>query len=130
MGDTTGELMSFLTTAAVKRNSIDSLLVLAGVAALLDTAIGTVAALGLDWSSPHEAVMGVSFVLGLPVYLLDLWLNRRIAFGLAGLFLFRWVARCFGGPTPVLCNPFVWPVGILLFLALACLQTSRLRSER
>ena len=116
-----------LLTSATKKSSVDSLAVVAGVAALFDTAIGTVAALGLDWSRPNEVVMGISFVLGFPAYLLALWLKRRLAVSLLALFLFRWVARCLGGPTPALCNPFIWPVGILLFLALIFLQWCRLQ---
>lgn len=110
-----------------KNRSSDSLVILSGVAALLDTVVGGIAVMGLDLSRTNELVMGISFVLGFPMYLLDLWLKKRVAFFLLALFLFRWVARCFGGPTPVLCNPFVWPVGILLFLALAFLQWSKLR---
>lgn len=127
MAGCTGELMS--STVASESRTLSSLAVLAGIAALLDTGIGGMASLGLDWSRMNEAVMGVSFVLGFPMYLLDLWLKRRIAVCLLALFVFRWVARCFGGPTPVLCNPFIWPVGILLFLALILLQWSKLRTS-
>jgi hypothetical protein len=72
-------------------------------------------------------VFGISLLLGFPMYLLDLWLKKRVAFSLLVLFLFRWAVRSFGGPTPVFGNPFDWPVGILLFLALALLQWSKLR---
>jgi hypothetical protein len=116
------------STVASENRSVSALVVLAGVAALLDTVIGGMAMLGLDLSRPNELVMGISFILGFPMYLLDLWLKRRIPIALLTLFLLRWVARCFGGPTPVLCNPFIWPVGILLFLAIVFLQWSRLRT--
>jgi hypothetical protein len=117
------------STVASQTRSISLLVIFSGIAALLDTAIGAMASLGLDWSRTNEVIMGISSVLGFPMYLLDLWLKRRVAVCLVLLFVFRWVARCFGGATPVLCNPFVWPVGILLFLSLVLLQASRLRKD-
>jgi hypothetical protein len=114
-------------TVDSRKSRIDSLAILGGLVILLDTVWGGIAILGLDWSRTNELVMGISFVLGIPMYLLDLWINKRIAICMLGLFLFRWIARCFGGPTPVLCNPFMWPVGILLFLAFVLLQSSKLR---
>jgi hypothetical protein len=102
--------------------------VLSGVAALLDTVFGCIINLGLDLSQTWDLVFGISLVLGFPMYLLDLRLKKRIAFFLLALFLFRWAVRCLFGPTPLLVNPFVWPVGILLFTALALLQWSKLRS--
>lgn len=105
-----------------------SLVFMSGVAALLDTVVGVMINLGLDPSRTYDLVFGSTLVLGFPMYLLDLWLKKRFAFFLLGLFLFRWAVRCLGGPTPVLGNPFDWPVGILLFLALALLQWSKLRN--
>jgi hypothetical protein len=111
-----------------KNRSSDSLVVLSGVAALLDTVIGAMINLGLDLSRTYELVFGISLVLGFPMYLLDLWLKKRYAFFLLFLFLFRWAIRCFGGPTAALGNPIDWPVGILLFTALVLLQWSKLRT--
>jgi hypothetical protein len=105
----------------------DSLTLLGGFVMLLDTAVGGIVLLGLDLSRTNELVFGVSLVLGMPMYLLDLWINMRIAICLLWLFLFRWGAQCFLGPRPSLSNPFVWPVGILLFVALVLLQASKLR---
>jgi hypothetical protein len=122
--------MSLATTSEAiepKRHRIDSLTLLAGVVILLDSVWGGIATLGLDWSRTNELVMGISFVLGIPMYLLDVWINKRIAICLLGLFFFRWVARCFGGSTPVLCNP--WSGSLLLILAFALLQWSKLRSK-
>ena len=61
------------------------------------------------------------------MYWLDRWLKKRFAISLLFLFIFRWLARGYGQPTASLGNPFVWPVGILLFLAFALLQWSKLR---
>ena len=110
-----------------KNRPSDSLVVLSGVAAFLDTVVGGIASLGLDLSRPDELVLAISFVLGFPMYLLDRRSKKRVAYFLLALFIFRWLARGFGGPTPYLVNPFDWPVGILLFLALALLQWSKLR---
>jgi hypothetical protein len=103
----------------------DSLALLGGLIMLLDTAWGGMILLGLDLSRTNELVMGTSFVLGFPTYLLDVWIKRRVAVSLLGLFLFRWVARCYGGSSPVLCNPL--PGSMLLVLALIVLQLSKLR---
>jgi len=114
-------------TKASKKTPIDFLAILAGFAALLDTLVGVIVLLGLDLWRPNELVFGISLLLGLPMYLLDIWFDRRIAFCLLGLFLFRWILRSFVGPHPGISNPFVWPVGLLLFLALVLLQSSKLR---
>lgn len=120
-----GELMS-LTKEPIRRR-VDSLAMIGAFVILVDTIWGGIATLGLDLSRTNELVMGISFVLGLPVFLLDLWINKRIAISMLGLFLFRWIATCFGGPTPVLCSP--WRGSVLLILALVLLQLSKLRRE-
>lgn len=109
------------------RHRVDLLVLIGAFIMLVDTAWGGMAALGLDLSRTNELVMAISFVLGLPIYLLDIWINKRIAISMLGLFLFRWIATCFGGPTPVLCNPLRGSV--LLILAFALLQQSKLRRE-
>ena len=111
-----------------KDRSSDRLVVLSGVAALLDTLVGVMINLALDPSRTFDLVFGISLLLGFPSYLLDLWLKRKFAYVLSALFLFRWALLSLaGGPHPALVNPIAWPVGILLFLALALLQWSRLR---
>jgi hypothetical protein len=97
-----------------------ALLILGGVAALLDTVIGLIINLGLDHSRPYDNLLGISFVLGLPMYLLDVRLKKRFVFFLAFLFLSRSVIR--SAPRHVIGNPIDWPVGILLFSALVLLQ--------
>lgn len=121
-----GEFMSLTMKSMSGR--VDSLAVIGGFIMLVDTAWGGIAALGLDLSRMNELVLAISFVLGFPIYLLDLWINKRIAVSMLGLFLFRWIATCYGGPTPVLCNP--WRGSVLLILALVLLQLSKLRRER
>jgi hypothetical protein len=110
-----------------KKHSLDNLTIIGGIVIALDTLFGILAILGLDLKRPNELLMGISFVLGLPVYILDVRHNNRVAIGLWILFLVRWIARCFGGATPTICSPFVWPVGILLFTAVVLLQISKLR---
>lgn len=110
-----------------KRNRIDVLVLAGGFVALVDTIWGGVAALGLDLSRMNELVMGISFVLGFPIYVLDFWTGKRIAGFMVGLFMFRWIARCFGGSTFVFCGP--WRGSILLILAFTLLQLSILRRE-
>ena len=88
---------------------------------LLDTIWGALAALGLDLGRMNELVLSISLVLGLPLYLLDFWIDSRIAFSLLGLFFFRWIAVCIGGPTPVLVAP--WRGNVLLVAAFILLQS-------
>jgi hypothetical protein len=121
-----GEFMS-LTTHSM-RHRVDILVLIGGFIMLVDTAWGGIAALGLDLSRINELVMAISFVFGFPIYLLDLRINKRIAISMVGLFLFRWIATCFGGPTPVLCSP--WRGSVLLIVAFGLLQLSKLRRER
>ena len=121
-----GELMPLTMKSMSDR--VDSLALIGGFIMLVDTAWGGIAALGLDLNRMNELVLAISFVLGFPIYLLDLWINKRIAVSMLGLFLFRWIATCFGGPTPVFCSP--WRGSVLLILALVLLQLSKLRLER
>ena len=109
------------------RHRVDSLVLIGGFVALVDTAWGGLATLGLDLSRMNELVMGISFVLTFPLYLLDIWINKQIALSMLGLFLFRWIATCFGGPTPVLCSP--WRGSVLLIVAFVLFLLSKLRRE-
>jgi hypothetical protein len=111
-----------------KDRSSDRLVILSGVAALLDTLIGLMINLALDQRKIFDLVSGISLLLGFPSYLLDLRLKKKFAFFLSALFLFRWALLSLaGGPHPAFVNPVAWPVGILLFTALVLLQWSRLR---
>ena len=121
-----GECMSL--TMESMRHRVDSLVLIGGFVALVDTAWGGLATLGLDLSRMNELVMGISFVLTFPLYLLDIWINKQIALSMLGLFLFRWIATCFGGPTPVLCSP--WRGSVLLIVAFVLFLLSKLRRER
>ena len=110
------------------RSRFGILVLIGGFVALVDTVWGGLASLGFDLYRMNELVVGISFVLGFPMYLLDLWLDKRIAVSMVGLFFFRWIALCFGGPTPVFCSP--WRVSVLLIVAFVLLQLSKLRRER
>jgi len=116
-----------LTKESIK-GRVDSFAAIGGFVIIIESILGVLAVLGLDLRRTNELVMGISFVLGFPMYLFDLWIDWRIAVSLLGLFLFRWIARCLGGPTMVLCNPL--DGSTLLIVAFALLQTSKLRRKR
>ena len=61
-----------------KDRSSDRLVVLSGVAALLDTLVGVMINLALDPSRTFDLVFGISLLLGFPSYLLDLWLKKSL----------------------------------------------------
>jgi hypothetical protein len=94
---------------------------------LLDTVIGVIINLALDHSRPYYNLLGISLVLGLPMYLLDVRLKKRFVFFLALLFVSRSVIRSL--PTHVIGNPIDRPVGIFLFSALVLLQLSKVRNK-
>jgi hypothetical protein len=91
----------------------------------VDTLWGGVAALILDPGRPNEFALAIGLVLGFPMYALDVWLNRRVAICLWMLWLFRWVAASFAGPTLMIAS--IWRGNVLLILAFALLQWSKLR---
>jgi hypothetical protein len=94
---------------------------------LLGTVIGVIINLALDHSRPYYNLLGISLVLGLPMYLLDVRLKKRFVFFLALLFVSRSVIRSL--PTHVIGNPIDRPVGIFLFSALVLLQLSKVRNK-
>ena len=89
-----------MSLGTADKHKIDPLTIIAGIAASLDTVIGLIICLALDFSRANELLMGFSFILGFPMYLLDLWIKKRIAISLLSLFVLRWIARCFAGSTP------------------------------
>lgn len=109
-----------------ERSRFDLLTWISGGIMLLDMAWGVAGSLGLDLRRTNEALLALSLTLGFPAYLLDLR-TKRVPMFLLGLFLFRWLARCFAGPTPVLCSPL--PGSALLIFAFALLQWSKLRER-
>jgi hypothetical protein len=114
-------------TQVIPRGRLSVLALLAALAALIDTIWGVFAVLGLDLSQRNELLMGITFVLGLPSYLLDLYISKRVAFGLISVFLLRWVACCFGGPTAVLCSP--WKINAMIIVAFVLLETAKWRQS-
>jgi hypothetical protein len=105
----------------------DALVALGGLLMLVDSVWGAIAALGLDLSLKNELALALSFVLGFPLYLLDFWTGKRIAFALIALFLFRWIALCFAGPVFAFCSP--WPGSALLICAFLLLQWSKVQGR-
>jgi hypothetical protein len=111
-----------------QKSATDRLVILSGVAALLDTGIGLIINMALDHGRAVENLFGISLLLGFPMFLLDLRLKKQFAFCLASLIVVRWAILSLSGPTPVIGNPAAWPTGFLLVTALILLQWSKLRS--
>ena len=108
------------------RREIDPVILAGAVIMLVDTAWGALLALGLDLGRINELVLAISFVLSFPVYLLDVWIDAWVPLAMLGLFVFRWIARCFAGATPgLVVDP--WRGSVLLMVAFALLQFSQLR---
>ena len=110
------------------KRRLDFLALVGAFLMVVDTMWGGVAIIILDLAKINELIMAISFVLGLPIYLLDLWMDTRIAASLLGLFLFRWIARCFGGSAPTVVSP--WPFSQLILSAFVFLQLSKMRRAR
>jgi hypothetical protein len=125
VADATGGRMFSLMQ---QKSATDRLVILSGVAALLDTGIGLIINMALDHGRAVENLFGISLLLGFPMFLLDLRLKKQFAFCLASLILVRWAILSFSGPTTVIGNPAAWPTGFLLVTALILLQWSKLRS--
>lgn len=106
----------------MSKSKVSSLAFCSGALALLDTLIGGIAALGLDRRKPNEIAMSIAFILGFPAFLADAFLRRRIPIVMLAVFIFRWLIRCYDGKRFALCDPFVWPVGILLAGAIVLFQ--------
>ena len=114
---------------SVARESTRALLLkLAALLVLVDTAWGVVAVLPFDWTLPNEALLGVSFLLGLPAYLLDFWNKRRVVIALPAVVLFRGCAEFYAGSP----HPLGWQLwgNQLLIAALVILQWSKLQRRK
>jgi hypothetical protein len=111
-----------LTTESMRRRT-DALVVISGFILLVDTVWGGKAALGLDLSRTSALVMGMSLVLGFPAYLLDLWIDKKIAVSMLALFVFRGIAMYFGGATQV--GFSLWHGNVLLIVGFVFLQLSK-----
>ena len=94
----------------------------------LDSAWGGLCALGLDWYNFNEALLGITFILGLPSYVCDIWIGSRVAVILPGLFIFRWIATCFAGGTYQACNPL--RCNVLLIVGFGILQLCKLANSQ
>jgi hypothetical protein len=100
---------------------------IAGFFALLDTAIGSTSLMWLDLGRTNELLTAITFVLGVPMYLIDLRLKKPVAIGLLTLITCRWAVLNAGTWPPRFSDLFAWPMGILLTLSFVFLQLSRLR---
>jgi hypothetical protein len=108
------------------RGRIGYLSILGGVTALIDAAWGAIAVLPFDWTLPHEAVLGVSFVIGFPAYLFDFWRKGRLVILMPAVILLRGFAEFYAGSPHTL----GWQLrgNELLIAAYLLLQWSKLRN--
>ena len=101
------------------------MLPLAALLMLVDTLWGTIAILPFDWYRLPDIVVGTSFVLGLPCYLLDAFSKRRIVVFLPALIMYRWLALSILAHPRSLWGP--WRVNVLLIVASILVQSSKRR---
>jgi len=94
---------------------------------LIDSLWGVIAVLPLDWRQLPHLVVGISFVIGLPCYLLDALTRRRMLVFLPALLLYRWIALGLLVKPHTVAGP--WRVCVLLILASLLLQWSKLRAR-
>ena len=92
---------------------------------LIDTLWGGIAVLPFDWGELIDIVLGISLVIGLPMYILDLWSKRRFIAFLPSLFVIRYVAMVYASTPPTLGPP--WLGSKLLIAASVLLQWAKLR---
>lgn len=121
-----------MTKISLERYSTRSLLIaLAGLMMLIDTAWGVAAVLPFDWSVPTDTVLGISFLLGLPAYLLDFWRKGRVVIFLPAVILLRGFAEYnAGSPATVGWQPTLgWQLwgNQLLIATFLILQWSKLQ---
>lgn len=107
------------------RARIGYLSVFGGFLMLIDTLWGAIAVLPFDWYRPSDITVGISFVMGLPAYILDSWSKKRIIIFLPALLVFRWLALSLLAKPPTLIGP--WRVNVLIIVASILLQWSKLR---
>jgi hypothetical protein len=101
-------------------------IIVGGLLMLLESLWGVVAVLPFDWRQLPNLVVGISFVIGLPCYLLDSLARRRTLVFLPALLLYRWIALGLLVKPHTLVGP--WRVCVLLILASLLLQWSKLRT--
>lgn len=120
--ESTGDLHRKI--AGARRRRLGPLALLGASIMLLETAWGSFASFGLDLGRLDDFLLALSLVLPFPMYLIDLWIGRRVALCLIALFLFRWAVSGLllgSGPVPP------WSHNGLLLVAFALLQVSRVR---
>jgi hypothetical protein len=115
-----------LTTESKSRR-IGYMAVLGGILMLIDTLWGGIAVLPLDWGSVAEIALGISLVIGFPMYMLDFWSGKRLVLFLPALFIFRWITEISVGTSTALVRP--WRGSVLLIAASVLLQLTKSRSR-
>ena len=94
---------------------------------VIDTVWGAVAVLPFDWRRTGDALLGITFLLGLAAFLLDLWRRGRIVIFLPILILLRGFAESHAGsPAKV---GWQFRGNELLIAAWVLLQLSKLQSR-
>ena len=116
--------------------------ILAGFMAAIDTLWGAIAVLPFDWTLPKDTALGLSLVLGLPAYLLDLCIRGRAVIFLPAVILLRAFTEFFlAGSPATLGRPWtdnvvavayfvLFPPNCLLIAAAVLLQWSKLRNPQ
>ena len=122
-GHSPGERMSIATNP--RRSQLDHLTLLGGFLMIIDTVWGAIFVLPFDWTRLLDIVVGISLLIGLPAYVLDVRRSGRLLIFLPVALLFRWSAISFAGSPPTLARP--WTGNVLLIVAILFLQWSKLR---
>jgi hypothetical protein len=92
---------------------------------LIDNLWGVVAVLPFDWHQTAEITVGVSFLIGLPMYFIDWTSRNRLIIFLPALLVFRWLALSFLATPQTFVGP--WRVCELIIMASIVLQWSKLK---
>lgn len=64
--------------------------------------LGAIAVIPFDWSRLSEAVLGISFLIGLPAHVLDVWKKGRVVIFSPAVILLRGFAESYAGSPPTL----------------------------
>jgi len=100
----------------------------AGFLIIIDTVWGAIAVLPLDWTRLNEAVLGVSFLIGLPAYVFDLRRDGRGLVFLPAVVVMRWLAESYAAFPAPLGRP--WTGNLLIIAGSLLLQWSKLLSGK
>jgi hypothetical protein len=102
---------------------------LGGSLMLIDTLWGVVPVLGIGFEPLLDVPLDISLVAGLPAYMLDAWSRVRIVVFLPALYLLRWFVWTHIGRAPHHWGSPPWGGTVLLIVASALLQWSKLQTS-